>query len=577
MAGKIPEHFIQEVLARTDLVDLIDARVPLKRSGSNYMARCPFHDEKTPSFSVSREKQFYYCFGCGAKGTAISFLMDYDRLTFPEAIETLADALGLSVPSEQGTDPGHKDTTASTLPLYAIQDQACRFYQRQLKSHPAARRAVEYLRERGVSGELALRYRLGFAPPGAHNLPAEWPAATLEAAGLRVAKEPGRSHDWFRDRIVFPIRDRRGRVVGFGGRIIGEGVPKYLNSPETGVFRKHREVYGLYELLQTIRQPERIVVVEGYMDVIALAQFGIPYAVATLGTATSGEQVGLLFRYTPHIVFCFDGDRAGKNAAWKALESSLPHLREGRQLRFLMLPERHDPDSLIREEGMDAFVARINAAQAFSEYFFEYLGAGLDGATIEGRAALVDKARPLIHKLPGGVFRDMIEQRLEALSGHSAQSHGEGPEGVPPPERRSPGGAATGRPSALRTFLALLLQNPRLVEHIDAAAVGILAQHERQGPLLRAVLEYLHQHPHLHAGGVYEGFRERPEADVIARLLAWNPQIAEDKIVETFLDHLRYLTETRVRESRLDWLIQKSRHEQLSDDERRELKRLTVQ
>lgn len=574
MAGKIPEHFIQDVLARTDLVDLIDARVPLKRSGGNYVARCPFHNEKTPSFSVNREKQFYYCFGCGAKGTAISFLMDYDRLTFPEAIETLADALGLSVPSEQGI--GHKDVTVSTLPLYAIQDQACRFYQRQLKSHPAARRAVEYLRERGVSGELALRYRLGYAPPGACNLPGEWPAATLEAAGLRVSKEAGRSHDWFRDRIVFPIRDRRGRVAGFGGRSIGDGVPKYLNSPETGVFRKHREVYGLYELLQAIRKPERIVVVEGYMDVIALAQFGIPYVVATLGTATSGDQVGLLFRYTQHIVFCFDGDPAGKTAAWKALESSLPHLREGRQLRFLMLPESHDPDSLIREEGAGAFMARLNGARTFSEYFFEHLGASLDIATIEGRAALVDRARPLIHKLPGGVFREMIEQRLEALSGHSAQNQGGSPDGVPP-ERRSRSGTATHRPSALRTFLALLLQNPRLVEHIDSAAFSILARHERQGPLLRTVIEYLHQHPHIHAGGLYEGFRERPEAEVIARLLAWEPQIAEDKIVETFLDHLRHLTAARVRENRLDNLIRKSRHEKLSDDELRELKRLTMQ
>ncbi|MDD1651291.1 MAG: DNA primase [Methylococcaceae bacterium] len=575
MAGKIPEHFIQDLLARTDLVDLIESRVPLKRSGSNYMARCPFHNEKTPSFSVNRDKQFYYCFGCGASGTAISFLMDYDRLTFPEAIETLADALGLTVPSEQGTGPGNKETAAATLPLFAIQDQACRFYQQQLKSHPAAQRAVDYLRERGVSGELALRYRLGYAPPGAHNLPAEWPAGMLDSAGLRSTKEPGRSHDWFRDRIVFPIRDRRGRIVGFGGRIIGDGVPKYLNSPETAVFRKHCEVYGLFELLQAVRRPERIVVVEGYMDVIALAQFGIPHTVATLGTATSGDQVGLLFRYTQNIVFCFDGDMAGKNAAWKALESSLPHLREGRQLHFLMLPEGHDPDSLIREEGTDAFLARINAAQAFSEYFFEHLSKSLNSATIEGRAVLVDKARPMIQKLPGGVFRDMIEQRLEALSGHSVQSHGVVPDGSRPP-RRGQSETATGRPSALRTFLALLLQNPQLVEHIDSSAASTLAQLDHQGALLQTVIEFLHMHPHISSGGLFEGFRGRPEAGVIAKLLAWNPQVAEGKVVETFLDHLRHLTEDQVRENRLDSLIQKSRREKLTVDELMELKQLTV-
>lgn len=575
MAGKIPEHFIQDVLARSDLVDLIDARVPLKRSGSNHMARCPFHDEKSPSFSVSRDKQFYYCFGCGAKGNAISFLMEYDRLTFPEAIETLADALGLTVPTEDGTDSGRKTTSTSILPLYAIQDQACRFYQQQLKSHPAAQRAVDYLRKRGVSGELALRYRLGYAPPGSRNLPAEWPSATLEAAGLRVTREAGRSHDWFRDRIVFPIRDRRGRVVGFGGRLIGEGAPKYLNSPETAVFTKHREVYGLFELLQSMRKPERIVVVEGYMDVIALAQFGIPYAVATLGTATSGDQVGLLFRHSQHLVFCFDGDQAGKNAAWKALDASLPHLREGRQLRFLMLPEGHDPDSLIRAEGAEAFVARIDAAQAFSEYFFEHLRDGLNLATIEGRAALVDRGRPLVQKLPAGVFRDMIETRLKQLSGHSAQNDNHPPDSGRP-VRQSPHGPLAGRPSALRTLLALLLQNPRLVEHIDSTAARRLARLGPQGPLIGTVIEYLNAHPHIQCGGLIEGFRDRPEAEVIGRLIAWNPQVTEDHIEPTFLDHLRYLTEDRVRENRLDSLIEKARTEKLSADELRELKQLTV-
>jgi DNA primase len=458
--------------------------------------------------------------------------------------------------------------------LYAIQDQACRFYQRQLKSHPVARRAVDYLRKRGVSGELALRYRLGYAPPGSRNLPAEWPLATLEAAGLQVRKDAGRSHDWFRDRIVFPIRDRRGRVAGFGGRLIGEGVPKYLNSPETDVFKKHREVYGLFELLQTLRKPERIVVVEGYMDVIALSQYGIPYTVATLGTATSSDQIGLLFRYTQNLVFCFDGDQAGKNAAWKALEASLPHLREGRQLHFLMLPEGHDPDSLIREAGAEVFLARIDAAQPFSAYFFERLSDGHDPSSIESRAALVEKALPLIRKLPGGIFREMMEERLEQLSGHPAQSAAHPPENTPMLMHNQPAQAA-GRPSALRTLLALLLQNPRLVEHIDPAAGRRLAQLGPQGPLIGAVIEFLQDHPHIQCGGILEGFRDRPEARLIARLMAWNPQVADDSIETTFLDHLRHLTEGRIREERLDSLIAKARSEKLSADELLELKQLT--
>ena len=570
MAGKIPEQFIQDLLARTDLVELIDARVPLKRSGSNFMARCPFHNEKTPSFSVNREKQFYYCFGCGARGTAISFLMDYDRLSFPEAIEMLADSLGLPVPREQGGDAERKAAIESAQSLYSILEQASRFYQQQLKAHADAPRAVDYLRRRGVSGEVARRYGLGFAPAGYQNLPSAWPRATLLSAGLQASSQSGRSHDWFRDRILFPIRDRRGRVVGFGGRIMGEGAPKYLNSPETDVFHKHREVYGLYELLEAYRRPESILVVEGYMDVIALAQFDIRNAVATLGTATSSDQVGLLFRYAPTIVFCFDGDTAGRNAAWKALESSLVHLREGRQLRFLMLPEGHDPDSMVREEGADAFRRRVETAQPFSEYFYERLGEGLDLGTIEGRSALVGKAEPSIQKLPPGVFREMIEARLVVLTGHEDKtSQFRAGAGTVAPQ------SMPGRPSAVRTFLALLLQNPNLIEHIDSLAAARLRQIDRQGALVGEVIEFLESHPHVTAGGVMEGFRQSTSAEVISRLIGWDTQIADDKIEAAFLDYLRHLTEERVNENRLEALIQRSREKKLSAAEMEELRRLT--
>jgi len=574
MAGKIPEQFIQDILARTDLVDLIDARVPLKRSGSSFMARCPFHNEKTPSFSVNRDKQFYYCFGCGAQGTAISFLMEYDRLSFPEAIEVLADALGLPLPREQGEGADRKSALANAQALYSILEQASRFYRQQLKIHPAARRAVEYLRQRGVSGEIARRYGLGFAPPGFQNLPAEWPRPLLHSAGLQASSQSGRNHDWFRDRIVFPIRDRRSRIVGFGGRTIGEGVPKYLNSPETDVFHKHREVYGLYELLQALRKPDWIVVVEGYMDVIALAQFGIQNVVATLGTATSTDQVGLLFRYTTSVVFCFDGDTAGRNAAWKALDSSLVHLREGRQLRFLLLPEGHDPDSMVREEGRESFESRVEMAQPFSEYFFEHLAEGLDLGTIEGRSALVDKAQPLIHKLTPGVFREMIEARLESLAGHAIKGASAGL------ETRVSGGSgfsrpAAGKPSAMRTFLALLLQNPKLIEHIDSASAERLTRVDQQVPIVGAIIEFLMAHPQISPGGVIEGFRDSPHLAPITRLIAWDTQVADDKIEAAFLDYLRHFTEDRVKDGRFDELISKSRNQKLSAHELEELKNLT--
>ena len=581
MAGKIPEQFIQDLLARTDLVDLIDARIPLKRSGSNYMARCPFHNEKTPSFSVNRQKQFYYCFGCGARGTAISFLMDYDRLSFPEAIESLADALGLPVPREEGSDPERKQRADSLQRLYEIQEQAARYYQHQLKSHPAATKAVDYLRQRGVSGEVARRYRLGFAPGGARNLPPEWPQDLLSAAGLLAVKEPGRSHDWFRDRVMFPIRDRRGRVVGFGGRLMGDGVPKYLNSPETDIFRKHREVYGLFELLEAQRKPADILVVEGYMDVIALAQFGLTNAVATLGTATSTEQVGLLFKHAQSLIFCFDGDAAGQSAAWKALDSSLPHLREGRQIRFLMLPDGHDPDSLVRAEGVDAFRRRMEAAQAFSDYFFQHLQTGLNSATIEGRAALVNKAQPMIEKLPGGVFRDMIEHRLETLSGHhlATPNAGSGHRAQAKPENARSGGAAATRPSAMRTFLALLVQYPSLVEHLDSVSLAQLTATPRGGQLIAAVVEMLHRHPHITSSGLLELFRDRPEFDLLARLMAIHVPVSEATLDTTFLDHVHHLAGERSRkEDRLGRLIEKagtSGQVSLTEQEREELRRLT--
>ncbi len=575
MAGKITDHFKQELLARVDLVDLIDARVPLKRSGSSYVARCPFHNEKSPSFSVSREKQFYYCFGCGASGNAIGFLMAYDRLSFPEAVETLADSVGLQIPTER---PGKVEDQQRnpSADLYEIQDRACRYYQTQLKSHPAAARAVEYLQQRGVSGELAQRYRLGYAPPGYRNLPNDLPQDLLKSAGLITAKEGSGVYDWFRDRIVFPIRDRRGRVVGFGGRVLGDGAPKYLNSPETATFKKSREVYGLYELLEAVRKPEFILVVEGYMDVIALAQFGIPNAVATLGTSTSEDHVNLLFRFTHELVFGFDGDTAGRNAAWKALEASLPALREGRQLRFLELPDRHDPDSLVRAEGTESFLARVKTARPFSNYFFDHLAEPLDLRTIEGRAALVKLAKPLIDRLPSGVFREMIEQRLIDLGGYVS------PEATDNSAklvggRNNPEKANRGKPTLMRMFLALLLQNPPLAATIAAESRRILARAEKVGTLIERVLELLDEHSDLNSGGISEFFRETPAESWINTMIGWETLVPPDKIQEVFSGTLAQI-EKQFKAKRFDDLSRKLMSaSELTPEEREELRTMTYQ
>jgi DNA primase len=555
MAGRIPHDFIQEVLARVDIVDLIGARITLKPSGSRYTARCPFHNEKTPSFSVSRDKQFYHCFGCGAHGNAIGFLMEYERLSFVEAVETLAASASLKVPRDAGRENDDRKDEWNRR-LFEIQDAVARFYQAQLKHHPAAARAVEYLKARGVTGEMARHYRIGYAPPGWQSLPVELPRDGLEAAGLLIAKD-GRTYDRFRDRIMFPIHDRRGRVVGFGGRVLGDETPKYLNSPETAVFKKHREVYGLYELLKTIPKPERILLVEGYLDVIALAQFGIPNAVATLGTATSAEHVELLFRHSSELVFCFDGDSAGQKAAWKALEACLPALRDGRQVRFLMLPQSHDPDSLVRQEGSRAFLHRMEGAQPFSDYFFEQLKTRFDVGTLEGRAALVNTAKPLIEKLPVGVFRNLVRQRLAELSGFRGVETSDKSAKLVGAEYKRESDRL--RPSAFRFFLALLLQHPKLAAAIAPKTRERLESRGRIGALIKQILDLLDKRPELSTGGILEFFRDSPEEPYLARFLEWYAEIAPDQLQAEFEDTLRQLDDRVGRQARRDELIAKSK------------------
>ena len=423
MAGRIPEHFIQDLLARSDIVALIDSRVPLKKTGRNYAACCPFHQEKTPSFTVAPDKQFYYCFGCGASGNAVGFLMEYDHLNFPEAVEQLAIRAGLEVPREEGHDARKDKAKRDRLQtLYDLLARAERFYRQQLKSAPEKQKAVNYLKGRGLTGEIAARYGLGFAPPGFDNLinGLSLDKEGLEqavTAGLLVRREDnGRTYDKFRDRIQFPIRDHRGRTIGFGGRVLGDGKPKYLNSPETPVFHKGRELYGLWEWRQSRDRSDRLYVVEGYMDVIALAQHGVPNAVATLGTATSEDHGQLLFRQVNEVVFCFDGDEAGRRTAWRALESILPVLYDGKQARFLFLDEGEDPDTLVRTQGPEALLALTDKADALSTYLFRHLSEGLDLATVDGRARLARLALPYLDKPAGPVYRALLEEELARLT-----------------------------------------------------------------------------------------------------------------------------------------------------------------
>lgn len=428
MAGLIPQSFIDDMLNRTDIVDVVSSRIQLKKAGKNYTACCPFHKEKTPSFSVSPDKQFYYCFGCGAGGNALGFVMDHDQLDFPQAVEDLAKRAGMEVPREEG-GRNNKPRQPTDSPLYPLLTAAAEFYRQALKSHPQRKAAVEYLKGRGLTGEIARDFGLGFAPPGWDNLHKYLASDNLQQktmidAGLLVENaDSGKRYDRFRDRVIFPIRDSRGRVIAFGGRVLGDDKPKYLNSPETPVFHKGQELYGLFEARKNNRDLDEIMVVEGYMDVIALAQQGLRNAVATLGTATSEEHLKRLFRIVPSVLFCFDGDQAGRNAAWRALEATLPNLQDGRRARFLFLPDGEDPDTLVRSEGTDAFRARINQqAQPLADYFFEHLSEEADPRSLEGKAHLVTLAAPMIEKVPGNNLRILMRQRLSQITGLSGET-----------------------------------------------------------------------------------------------------------------------------------------------------------
>jgi len=504
--ARIPDSFVDSLLARTDIVEVIGARVPLKRKGREFSACCPFHDERTPSFTVSPSKQFYHCFGCGAHGTAIGFVMDYDRLSFPDAIEELAQRAGMEIPREIQRAAKADDDSAS---LYAALKAGNRFFQQQLQANA---KAQAYLNAREVTGQVCSDFALGYAPDSYNALKQrlgtdERRRQLLERVGLFSKNERGDSYDKFRDRLMFPIFDRRGRVIAFGGRVLNDqGTPKYLNSPETALFHKGRELYGLWQARQANQQLQRLIVVEGYMDVIALFQAGITQAVATLGTATTPEQTELLFRSAPDVYFCFDGDKAGRRAAWRALESTLPRMKDGRQALFLFLPEGEDPDSIVRKEGAEAFEQRLQQATALSQFFFDELKREINLSTLDGKARLAERARPLLTHIPDGAFADLMQQELAQLTGVSITT------GKPiAPKTLKPAQTSAPKNNLVDAIMIRLLQQPALLPQLTISPYLNHLRHLPGMPLLLELLKLIRDQPDISTGALLERFNGREE------------------------------------------------------------------
>lgn len=566
MSGRIPKQFIDDLLLRVDIVDLIDSHVPLKKTGSNYVARCPFHTEKTPSFSVNRNRQMFHCFGCGVSGNAIGFLMDYSHLGFVEAVEDLAAFVGVDVPRDDVKAYVETDKEASAR-LYILLDEVAVFYQEQLRS-AEGKQAIEYLKGRGVSGEVARDFGLGYAPQAWDALIKRFDRNALIDAGMLVVREDGKVYDRFRGRLMFPIRDKRKRTVGFGGRVLDGSLPKYLNSPETQVFSKSKELYGLSDLLIKHNRPERILVVEGYMDVIALAQYGVSNVVAALGTAMSKGQIELLFRFAAELVFCFDGDNAGRQAAWKAVEAALPCLRDGRQIKIMLLPQGQDPDSLVRQEGVSEFQARIGAATVLSDYFFEYLAVGVDLSTLEGRAQLVSVVRPHIEKIPVGFFRDMMQQRLRMLSGVRSTKAANSPQ-----VKAKPIKASQQRPSLLRKILALLIQHPRLAELVVRQRLNFDGFSFAGQALLEDVLQFIALEKPENSAILVEAYRDSAHEKSVTMLAGMELSVPEGG-EEAELSGALVQFSRQIRLEKLNGLLLKEGQDGLDDEEKQLLRTL---
>ncbi|MEW6166171.1 MAG: DNA primase [Pseudomonadota bacterium] len=536
MAGRIPDAFIHDLLARTDIVELIAARVELKRAGKELRGLSPFTSEKTPSFFVSPQKQMFFDFSSGKNGNAIGFLMEYDRLSFVEAVEELARRAGVEVPHEGGNEA----RVVVEGPLDALA-AAQRFFRERLRHAPEA---IDYLKKRGVSGETAKRFGIGYAPNSWDALTA-FLKDTKHAidAGLLIQRDSGGAYDRFRNRIMFPIRDNRGRVIAFGGRTLGNDPAKYLNSPETALFHKGRQLYGLYEARQASTGALRqLIVVEGYMDVVMLSQHGIREAVGTLGTATTREHLQLIFKSAGRVVFCFDGDRAGRAAAWRALEQALPELHEGRECVFMFLPEGHDPDTLVREIGADAFRGRIDKAQPASQFLLGELARQANLGTLEGRARLLTLARPHLEKLREGPFKTLMLDELARLA-RMARPDVEAAlrPGTPAPLAAAPAQPAGADASRLvRRALQLLLERPALAERVDN--VQLLADAGSRGAdVLIEAIEFFAHHPDATAAQLLERWRDTPKGRGIQKLMAEAMPLDEAKYEAEFNEAIERL------------------------------------
>jgi len=575
MRGRIPREFIDELLARLDVVEVIDRRVPLKKAGKDFKACCPFHNEKTPSFTVSRPKQFYHCFGCGVSGTAITFLMEFEHLSFPEAIEELASEAGLEVPD---TGPARSGDNP-TLPLLEILGEASRYYKDQLRSHSDASTTIAYLKQRGLTGEIAAQFDLGYAPTGWDNLSStagnEEKLDLMVKAGLISKRESGGHYDRFRARVIFPIHDNKGRVIAFGGRLLDEGEPKYLNSPETPVFHKGSELYNLHRARSAIAQQQMSIVVEGYMDVLALAQHGIDHCVATLGTATTATHLQRLFRLAPSIVFCFDGDRAGRDAAGRALEIALPLLESGRQVSFLFLPEGEDPDSVVRDQGADTFRTLIESATPLPDLLFDTLLNQTDLTRMDGKARLATLARPLISRVPEGPLRELMQQRLSDLTGVAPSGLGELPTtpATVPHKRTS---ARSKRLSPLATAISVLVQRPQLAAGLELPTTVVDTQDDPGIQLLTKVHGLAQENPQLTTASLIERFRGDEQQPTLEKLASRN-HLVDDDGLEVFLAEILATLASQSIDDAIADLLHLASERELSEIEKQQLGELYQQ
>lgn len=590
MAGRIPQHFIDQLLDRVDIVDLIDGFVPLKKAGANYKACCPFHSEKSPSFTVSQDKQFYHCFGCGANGSAISFLMEHNHQEFREAIETLAQQAGMEIPEEatSNNNSTEKSTTEEGVDLYQLMIKVSDFYEQQLKSHPQADNAKKYLKSRGLTGAIAKRFHVGFVPDAWDTVltlfgtSEKYQSALLQAGLLTKNEDKNRIYDKFRNRIMFPITDYRGRMVGFGGRIMDDGEPKYLNSPETPIFHKGSELYGFYEARGDIRHQNLAIAVEGYMDVIALAQFDINIAVAALGTALTNIHLQRLFRITPNIVICFDGDRAGRQAAWRAMENALPLLEDGRSIRFLFLPQGEDPDSMVRKGGKEAFMLLVEQAMALSDFLIDSLKQECDINTLEGRAKLANDSRPYLQKLPKTLLKSLIMERISKITDIQADElnqqilqddlHQQNQQSQQ--NQRQIIRKKTNKKdlSIISSAISLVLQNPKLARttgDIEPFLTSTTPGYALFGEIIKTITHY----SGLNTASLIERFRGNKHLKTLEKLAVHPHNFNEEQQMNEYRATIAKLR-AELTECEIEMLNQKEQNTGLTKDEKDILKQL---